>query len=141
MKLIMERFNKFLEEGQDMKRVAKIVLVREDDKILILKRARKLITEKSSPWEWDLSGGHAETDENLADTIVREVWEELSLSLGEVTEIYTEEETTFFVSYEWEGKIMLSNEHEEYLWINPKDVDNYNVGDKYSLAIGRITAR
>ncbi len=124
-----------------MKRVAKIVLVREDDKILILKRARKLITEKSSPWEWDLSGGHAETDENLADTIVREVWEELSLSLGEVTEIYTEEETTFFVSYEWEGKIMLSNEHEEYLWINPKDVDNYNVGDKYSLAIGRITAR
>ncbi len=124
-----------------MKRVAKIVLVREDDKILILKRARKLITEKSSPWEWDLPGGHAETDENLADTIVREVWEELSLSLGEVTEIYTEEETTFFVSYEWEGKIMLSNEHEEYLWINPKDVDNYNVGDKYSLAIGRITAR
>ena len=140
MKLIMERFNKFLEEGQDMKRVAKIVLVREDDKILILKRARKLITEKS-PWEWDLPGGHAETDENLADTIVREVWEELSLSLGEVTEIYTEEETTFFVSYEWEGKIMLSNEHEEYLWIDPKDVDNYNVGDKYSLAIGRITAR
>jgi 8-oxo-dGTP pyrophosphatase MutT (NUDIX family) len=136
----MERFNKFLEEGQDMKRVAKIVLVREDDKILILKRARKLITEKS-PWEWDLPGGHAETDENLADTIVREVWEELSLSLGEVTEIYTEEETTFFVSYEWEGKIMLSNEHEEYLWIDPKDVDNYNVGDKYSLATGRITAR
>ena len=123
-----------------MKRVAKIVLVREDDKILILKRARKLITEKSL-WEWDLPGGHAETDENLADTIVREVWEELSLSLGEVTEIYTEEETTFFVSYEWEGKIMLSNEHEEYLWIDPKDVDNYNVGDKYSLAIGRITAR
>lgn len=123
-----------------MKRVAKIVLVREDDKILILKRARKLITEKS-PWEWDLPGGHAETDENLADTIVREVWEELSLSLGEVTEIYTEEETTFFVSYEWEGKIMLSNEHEECLWVDPKDVDNYNVGDKYSLAIGRITAR
>ena len=140
MKLIMERFNKFLVEGQDVKRVAKIVLIDEDDKVLILKRAKKLITEKS-PWEWDLPGGHAETDENLADTIVREVWEELSLSLGKATEIYTEEETTFFVSYEWEGKIMLSNEHEDYIWIHPEDVDNYNIGDKYSLAIGRATVK
>ena len=123
-----------------MKRVAKIVLIDEDDKVLILKRAKKLITEKS-PWEWDLPGGHAETDENLADTIVREVWEELSLSLGKATEIYTEEETTFFVSYEWEGKIMLSNEHEDYIWIHPEDVDNYNIGDKYSLAIGRATVK
>jgi 8-oxo-dGTP pyrophosphatase MutT (NUDIX family) len=140
MKLIMERFNKFLEEGEDVERVAKIVLIRKDDQILILKRAKKLITEKS-PWEWDLPGGHAETDENLADTIVREVWEELSLSLGETTEIYIKEETTFFVSYEWEGKIMLCNEHEECLWIDPKDIDNYNIGDKYSLAIGRATVR
>ena len=123
-----------------MKRVAKIVLVREDDKILILKRARKLITEKS-PWEWDLPGGHAETDENLADTIVREVWEALSLSLGEVTEIYTEEETTLFVSYEWEGDIMLSKEHDDYKWINPEEVANYYIGEKYERAIGRITAR
>ena len=88
-----------------------------------------------------MPGGHAETGEGLVDTIVREVWEELSLSLGKTTEIYTAEETTFFVSYEWEGKIMLSNEHEEYIWIDPKDVDNYNIGDKYSLAIGRITAK
>ena len=140
MKLIMERFNKFLVEGQDVKRVAKIVLIDEDDKVLILKRAKKLITEKS-PWEWDLPGGHAETDENLADTIVREVWEELSLSLGKATEIYTEEETTFFVSYEWEGKIMLSNEHEDYIWIHSEDIDNYDIGEKYSLAIGRITTK
>ena len=123
-----------------MKRVAKIVLIDEDDKVLILKRAKKLITEKS-PWEWDLPGGHAETDENLADTIVREVWEELSLSLGKATEIYTEEETTFFVSYEWEGKIMLSNEHEDYIWIHSEDIDNYDIGEKYSLAIGRITTK
>ena len=140
MKLIMERFNKFLVEGQDVKRVAKIVLIDEDDKVLILKRAKKLITEKS-PWEWDLPGGHAETDENLADTIVREVWEELSLSLGKATEIYTEEETAFFVSYEWEGKIMLSNEHEDYIWIHSEDIDNYDIGEKYSLAIGRITTK
>ena len=140
MKLIMERFNKFLAEGQDMGRVAKIVLIRKDDQILILKRAKKLITERT-PWEWDLPGGHAETEERLEDTIVREVWEEVSLSLGKATEIYTEDETTFFVSYEWEGKIMLSNEHEDYIWIHPEDIDNYDIGEKYSLAIGRITTK
>ena len=136
----MERFNKFLEEGQDVGRVAKIVLIDESDKVLILKRAKKLITEKS-PWKWDLPGGHAETDESLADTIDREIWEEVSLSLGDITKIYTDDETTFFVSYEWEGKVMLSNEHEDYIWINPEDIDNYNIGEKYSLAIGRITTK
>ena len=140
MKLIMERFNKFLVEGQDLGRVAKVVLIRKDDKVLILRRAAKLVME-DSPWEWDLPGGHVEANETLADTIVREVWEELSLSLGKATEIYAAEEVTFFVSYEWEGKIMLSNEHEEYLWIDPKDVDNYNIGDKYSLAVGRATVK
>jgi len=123
-----------------MGRVAKIVLIRKDDQILILKRAKKLITERT-PWEWDLPGGHTETEECLEDTIVREVWEEVSLSLGKATEIYTEDETTFFVSYEWEGKIMLSNEHEDYIWIHPEDIDNYNIGEKYSLAIGRITTK
>ena len=123
-----------------MGRVAKIVLIRKDDQILILKRAKKLITERT-PWEWDLPGGHTETEECLEDTIVREVWEEVSLSLGKATEIYTEDETTFFVSYEWEGKIMLSNEHEDYIWISPEDMDNYDIGDKYSLAIGRITTK
>ena len=140
MKLIMERFNKFLEEGQDVGRVAKVVLIDKNDKVLILKRTQKLVTEKV-PWKWDLPGGHAETEEKLADTIDREAWEEVSLSLGKVTEIYTEDETTFFVSYEWEGKIMLSNEHEEYLWIDPEDIENYDIGEKYSLAIGRITTK
>ena len=123
-----------------MGRVAKIILIDESDKVLILKRAKKLITEKS-PWKWDLPGGHAETDESLADTIDREVWEEVSLSLGDITKIYTDDETTFFVSYEWEGKVMLSNEHEDYIWVTASDIDNYDIGEKYSLAIGRITTK
>ena len=64
MKLIMERFNKFLEEGQDVRRVSKVVMVDENDKVLILRRSGKVIS-KESPWEWDLPGGHVEKDESL----------------------------------------------------------------------------
>ena len=140
MKLIMERFNKFLEEGQDVRRVSKVVMVDENDKVLILRRSGKVIS-KESPWEWDLPGGHVEKDESLEAALDREVWEETSLDLGPATKIYTDDYTTFFVSYDWEGKIMLSKEHDEYKWINPEEVTNYYIGEKFERAIGRITSK
>tara|TARA_R110001583_G_scaffold76285_1_gene208964 strand:- start:225 stop:647 length:423 start_codon:yes stop_codon:yes gene_type:complete len=140
MKLLMERFNKFLVEEQDLRKVAKVVLINKDDKVLILKRSGRIISEES-PWEWDLPGGHAASEESLEDTLDREIWEETSLDLGKATNIYTDDYTTFFVSYEWEGNIMLSKEHDDYVWIEPEDITNYYIGEKYGRAIGRITAR
>mgnify|MGYP003625962945 CR=1 FL=1 len=140
MKLIMERFNKFLVEGHDVRKVSKVVMIDKNDKVLILRRSGRIISEES-PWEWDLPGGHAEQDEALETTLDREVWEETSLDLGEATKIYTEDYTTFFVSYEWEGDIMLSKEHDDYAWIEPEDATNYYIGEKYERAIGRITTK
>ena len=140
MKLIMERFNKFLEEGQDVRRVSKVVMIDKEDKVLILRRSGRVISEES-PWEWDLPGGHVENEESAEVALDREVWEETSLDLGEITRIYTDDYTTFFVSYDWEGKIMLSKEHDDYKWISPEEVTNYYIGDKYERAIGRITSK
>ena len=140
MKLIMERFNNFLREGQDVRRVSKVVMIDESDRVLILRRSGRIISE-ASPWEWDLPGGHAEKDESSEATLDREVWEETSLDLGKATKIYTDDYTTFFVSFEWEGKISLSQEHSDYEWIKPEEITNYNIGDKYKRAIGRITAK
>ena len=123
-----------------MRKVAKVVLINKDDKVLILKRSGRIISEES-PWEWDLPGGHAASEESLEDTLDREIWEETSLDLGKATNIYTDDYTTFFVSYEWEGNIMLSKEHDDYVWIEPEDITNYYIGEKYGRAIGRITAR
>jgi len=140
MKLIIERFKRFLREGQDVKTVSKVVMIDKDDRVLILKRSGKVVSEES-PWEWDLPGGHVEKDESLEAALDREVWEETSLDLGEATKIYTDDYTTFFVSYEWEGSIMLSKEHDEYKWIKPEQITNYYIGDKYERAVGRITSK
>ena len=39
MKLIMERFNKFLVEGHDVRKVSKVVMIDKNDKVLILRRS------------------------------------------------------------------------------------------------------
>ncbi len=123
-----------------MKTVSKVVMIDKDDRILILKRSGKVVSEES-PWEWDLPGGHVEKDESLEAALDREVWEETSLDLGKATKIYTDDYTTFFVSYEWEGSIMLSKEHDEHKWVKPEQITNYYIGDKYERAIGRITSK
>ena len=140
MKLIIERFKRFLREGQDVKTVSKVVMIDKDDRILILKRSGKVVSEES-PWEWDLPGGHVEKDEALDDALDREVWEETSLDLGKATKIYTDDKVIFYAAYEWEGKISLSQEHSDFKWIKPENITNYNIGDKYSLAIGRIAIK
>ena len=45
MRLLIERFNEFLREERDMQRVVKVVMVRDDDKVLILRRSGKVISK------------------------------------------------------------------------------------------------
>ena len=66
-----------------MQRVVKVVMIRDDDKVLILQRSGEVIS-KASPWEWDLPGGHVEMGEALDTALDREVMEETNLDLGKV---------------------------------------------------------
>jgi len=141
VKLMLERWNAFLKEGEDMARVSKAVMFDDEGKLLILKRAPRLITELS-PWEWDLPGGHVNKGEKDMVALAREIKEETSLFISRAPDWYMlDKDTRFYLLREWSGEIMLSDEHSEYKWVEPKEASNYNIGKRYLKAIKEAAAR
>ena len=45
------------------------------------------------------------------------------------------EYTRFFVIQDWNGTLKLSDEHDDYEWVYPKEVTNYNIGKMYTKAV------
>lgn len=116
MKLILEAWRGFLQEKderepQDSSKVAKIVLVDRDKRVLFLKRTNYM--EKFAG-EWDLPGGHVHVGEELRDGLIREVEEETGLSIKRCR-LFTKIDNLYFFEGTYEqGSIVLSNEHSEY---------------------------
>ena len=136
----MEKWDNYLREAEDMKRVAKAIMLGDvegfnDGKILLLKRADDHITE-SSPHEWDLPGGHIQEGENEKEGLAREIEEETGFTPLHVPRWFLlTGHTRFFLVQDWEGSFRLSSEHQDYEWISPEDITNYNLGTMYSNAV------
>jgi 8-oxo-dGTP diphosphatase len=136
MKRLLENFAMSMREGRDTQGVVKVVFIDNSGKALILKRSGKVVS-KASPWEWDLPGGHIEHEEKKIDALAREVFEETKMRFEKAKRIYAQDKTTFFVCRDFAGEPRLSNEHEEFKWVEPEEVTNYNIGHKYETAIKR----
>ena len=136
MKHLLENWREYLAEDKSMdsKQIAKAVII-DGTKVLILKRAPHL--EKYAG-EWDLPGGHViEGEENMSG-LQREVWEETSLIIKGPTKLYSQGHNTYYkASMPNTGKISLSKEHTDYLLVDKRELDNYELPSKYLNAIKR----
>lgn len=133
MKVVLEEWRRFLsEESKDSSQVAKIVLVNSENKVLFLKRTGYV--EKYAG-EWDLPGGHIHVGEKLIDGLKREVTEETGLTVLR-TSIFTKiDNLHFFKGFYEKGNITLSDEHSEYAFIDPMQIENPSKFEKVAQMV------
>lgn len=118
---------KIKEEDETFKS-AHVVIVK-DGKILILKRSQ---TDQWMPGHYALPGGKIETGENPKDAVSRECKEETNLvvspkDLNFLSKVSKQKEHAFFVTNKFSGDTKLDFEHEDFKWVNPKELSNYKI--------------
>jgi 8-oxo-dGTP diphosphatase len=125
------------------------VFLEHDKKILILKRSRKVRTMKT---KWGGISGYVEEEEPLKRAL-KEIEEETGLNdknvtllrIGEPLEAVesNEQEITWIVHPYLFGsntdQISIGWEHDEYRWISPGEIKNYETVPRLGDAFDRVT--
>lgn len=103
------------------------IIRRNDGKILVLKRNDK---DDHKPGVWETVGGGMDKEESPRQALLREISEETGLAVNVSNPfnvfIFKKDTGEFkigitFLCEYLSGEIMLSDEHSEYRWIEPKE--------------------
>ena len=112
-----------------------------DGKVLLLKESTEY-KDGINVGKFDVVGGRIEPGQRFDESLIREINEETGLNVeigrpffvnewrpilrGEQWQIVG----TFFECFSSSDKVILSKDHDEYIWINPKDYKKYNIIDE-----------
>ena len=126
---------------EDLKKNAVAVIVNNDNKILLLKRAK--IKEIWQPGKWALVGGGVEKGENPQQAVEREILEEIGLEIKKFVKTFSIQrnsdsiEHVFACRYEGDPtEIELNEENTNYGWY---DVDEMKFLDTVPNLIEYVT--
>ena len=119
---------------------------------ILAKKNKLLITQrppnKSYPLFWEFPGGKVEKNENFYDAAIRELKEELNISINQsnlilidtVSHSYVKNHIIMmhvFLVKQWKNKIC-ANEKQKMLWITKKDFHKINFLKGSELILKRI---
>ena len=115
----------------------KILLKNKDGKYLIVRRSAEKYPEVGP--KWDIVGGRINPGLSLIENLKREVKEETKLEIvGEpklitAQDILKTDKHVVRLTYtgNTDGKVKLSDEHEEYRWLNLEEIKKLEPMDKY----------
>ena len=122
-----------------IKRTTVKALIEKDGKIFIV---------RASDRNWELPGGKIDNDDSVEDTLRRELKEELGLDKVNIgpqinnfefsVECYGKKYIFNVIVCECQANlsnITLSDEHAEFVWVNPKEIEKYPMQDGYKNVI------
>ena len=136
----MKRYSELFENKDDIKHYVDGILVSEDNKILILRRANYM---KQFGGCWGFVGGSVEDkDKDNKTAIIREVKEETGIELTfneqHKMKIYGKQEHEiedgsigsdteyWLIQLETTPEIKISREHSKYEWVGPEEIKERN---------------
>lgn len=120
--------------------VATKALIEYQGKVLLLKESDKY-DDGTNVGKFDLVGGRVKPGEHFAAGLKREVKEETGLEIIIKQPFFVSEWRPQVKGKNWQivgiffhcqasdDEVVLSNDHNEHVWIDPKDYDNYKLLD------------
>ena len=102
-----------------------VLILDDQDRLLVLKRS------ESSHWmpgKWGLPGGKVESGETTEGAVARETLEETGLFIGDLVHIldHSNKMVDIFYARDYEGKVKLDFEHDDFEWVSREDIDYYD---------------
>ena len=119
--------------------------IKFNDKILILKESSKYL-DGANAGKFDVVGGRLKAGEKFKESLIREIKEETNLDIKLGKPFHVGEWFPKVNGEEWHiigiflecktdsNQVKLSEDHDSYEWINPKDYNNYNLIDNLKPA-------
>jgi 8-oxo-dGTP diphosphatase len=119
----------------------KVVIRDQEGKCLLIKRSMQ---SKGNPGKWDFPGGKVDPGESFDEGLLREVYEEtrLRISLEKPLTVLESESPSNRVIYLFmEGKLLdgdieLSEEHEDYSWVDPAELSKMDLATQF-MEVGK----
>jgi len=111
-------------------------IIKEGDKILVLKRA---LDAETYPGFWDFPGGKLEAGENPEKGLEREVLEETGLKVDVIKPVSVFHEIlngrgNVFIAHickKVSGEVRLSHEHTEFKWVTKEELSKIKMCENF----------
>jgi 8-oxo-dGTP pyrophosphatase MutT (NUDIX family) len=113
-------------------------LIVHEGKVLVLRESSKYV-EGTNSGRFDVVGGRITPGERFEDALKREIFEETGLSVKIGKPFFVNESwpvvkgekwqvvRIFFEAFSEDNKVILSEDHDKYEWINPNNFRNYPI--------------
>lgn len=118
--------------------VATKAFIMHNGKVLLLKESSKY-NDGSNVGKFDVVGGRVEPGQRFDENLLREVKEETGLKIKIGNPFFVSEWRPIVKNEQWQiigiffecfsdsAEVKLSEDHSEFIWINPKEFKNYKI--------------